>query len=71
MTPIKGMSRLVNRTCIDASFWDAKQAKLASIPPRRLKATLRIHSTERLPIDSDPANAGIAQEQPDTRSSSP
>jgi hypothetical protein len=59
MTQNKGMSWLVDRALIDASFWDAKKAKLASPMITRMKSSLRIDSTEGLPIADDPVNAGV------------
>ncbi len=48
MTRTKGMLWLVDRAFIDAPFWDAKKAKLASTMITRMKSSLRIDSTEGL-----------------------
>jgi len=50
---------LVDRAFIDARFWDAKKAKCAITIITRMKANLRIDSTEDLGIDADPVNAGV------------
>jgi hypothetical protein len=71
MTRTKGMLWLVDRAFIDASFWDAKKAKLASTMITRMKSSLRIDSTEGLPIADDPANAGVVKDLRITLSSSP
>lgn len=71
MTRIKGMLWLVDRAFIDASFWDAKKAKLASTMITRMKSSLRIDSTEGLPIADDPVNAGVVKDLRITLSSSP
>lgn len=71
MTRTKGMLWLVNRAFIDAPFWDAKKAKLASTMITRMKSSLRIDSTEGLPIADDPANAGVVKDLRITLASSP
>jgi len=71
MTRTKGMLWLVDRAFIDAPFWDAKKAKLASTMITRMKSSLRIDSTEGLPIADDPANEGVVKDLRITLSSSP
>jgi hypothetical protein len=53
---------LVDRAFIDARFWDAKKAKCAITIITRMKANLRIDSTEGLGVDADPVNAGVQRD---------
>lgn len=62
---------LVDRAFIDARFWDAKKAKCAITIITRMKAKLRIDSTEDLGIDADPLNAGVQRNLRVMLSSSP
>jgi len=48
---------------IDARFWDAKKAKRAITIITRMKANLRIDSTEDLGVDTDPVNAEALRRQ--------
>jgi hypothetical protein len=53
---------LVDRAFIDARFWDAKKATCAITIITRMKANLRIDSTEGLGVDADPLNAGVQRD---------
>ena len=53
---------LVDRAFIDARFWDAKKATLAITIITRMKANLRIDSTEALEVAADPVNAGVLRD---------
>ena len=53
---------LVDRACIDAPFWDAHKAKLASTMITRMKSSLHIDSTEGLPILPHAANDGVLKD---------
>ena len=53
---------LVDRAFIDARFWDAKKATLAITIITRMKANLRIDSTEDLGVAADPVNAGVLRD---------
>jgi len=53
---------LVDRAFIDARFWDAKKAKRAITIITRMKANLRIDSTEGLGVAADPVNAGVQRD---------
>ncbi|EGV18519.1 hypothetical protein [Thiocapsa marina] len=53
---------LVDRAFIDARFWDAKKAAGAITIITRMKASLRIDSTEGLGVDADPLNAGVQRD---------
>ncbi len=53
---------LVDRAFIDARFWDAKKATLAITIITRMKANLRIDSTEDLGVAADPVNAGVQRD---------
>jgi hypothetical protein len=70
MTRTRNMVWLVDRAFIDAPFWDTKKAKLASTMITRMKSSLRIDSSEGLPIADDPANAGVVKDLRVTLSSS-
>ena len=62
---------LVDRAFIDARFWDAKKAKCAITIITRMKANLRIDSTEDLGVAADPLNAGVQRDLRVMLSSSP
>lgn len=62
---------LVDRAFIDARFWDAKKAKCAITLITRMKANLRIDSTEDLGVATDPLNAGVQRDLRILLSSSP
>ena len=70
MTRTRNRVWLVDRAFIDAPFWDTKKAKLASTMITRMKSSLRIDSSEGLPIADDPANAGVLKDLRVTLSSS-
>jgi hypothetical protein len=53
---------LVDRAFIDARFWDAKKSTLAITIITRMKANLRIDSTEGLGVAADPVNAGVQRD---------
>jgi Transposase DDE domain len=53
---------LVDRAFIDARFWDAKKATLAITIITRMKANLRIDSTEALEVAADPVNEGVLRD---------
>jgi hypothetical protein len=53
---------LVDRAFIDARFWDAKKATLAITIITRMKANLRIDSSEALEVAADPVNAGVLRD---------
>ncbi|MFZ1574735.1 MAG: hypothetical protein WAT36_05780 [Chromatiaceae bacterium] len=53
---------LVDRACIDAAFWDAKQRALPITMITRMKSNLCVDATAGLPIADDPANAGVIQD---------
>ena len=62
---------LVDRAFIDAPFWDAKKRALGSTLITRMKSNLRVDSTEGLPIDDNPLNAGVECDLQVTLASSP
>ncbi len=53
---------LVDRAFIDARFWDARKATCVITIITRMKANLRIDSTEGLGVDADPLNAGVQRD---------
>jgi len=53
---------LVDRAFIDARFWEAKKSACAITIITRMKANLRIDSTEDLGIATDPVNAGVQRD---------
>jgi hypothetical protein len=53
---------LLDRAFIDARFWDAKKATCAITIITRMKANLRIDSTEALGVAADPVNAGVQRD---------
>ena len=53
---------VVDRAFIDAAFWDLKKAKLAITMITRMKANLRLDSTEALEVAPDPANEGVLRD---------
>jgi hypothetical protein len=61
---------VVDRAFIDAPFWDAKKRTLQITMITRMKANLRVDSTEGLPIAADPINRGVLKELCVTLSSS-
>ena len=62
---------LVDRAFIDARFWDAKKTACAITIITRMKANLRIDSTEDLGVAADPVNAGVQRDLRVRLSSSP
>jgi hypothetical protein len=62
---------LVDRAFIDARFWDAKKAKYAITIITRMKANLRIDSTEDRGVAPDPVNTGVQRDLCVMLSSSP
>ena len=53
---------VVDRGFIDAHFWDTKKAKYAITIITRMKANLRIDSTEDLGVATDPVNTGVQRD---------
>jgi len=71
MTRHKGALWLVDRAFIDAQFWDKKKKRLGITMITRMKSSLRVDSTEGLPVADVPANAGVVKDLRITLSSSP
>ena len=61
---------LVDRAFIDAGFWDAKKRRLGVTMITRMKSSLRVDSTEGLPVANDPVNEGVERDLRVTLSSS-
>lgn len=53
---------MLDRAFIDAGFWDANKATLWITMITRMKANLRIDSTESQAIAPDPVNAGMVRD---------
>ena len=53
---------MVDRAFIDARFWDAKKATYAITIITRMKANLRIDSTEDRGVARDPVNTGVQRD---------
>jgi hypothetical protein len=70
MTRHKGALWLVDRAFIDAPFWDKKKKRLGITMITRMKSSLRVDSTEGLPVADVPANEGVVKDLRITLSSS-
>jgi hypothetical protein len=70
MTRHKGALWLVDRAFIDAQFWDKKKKRLGITMITRMKSSLRVDSTEGLPVADVPANEGVVKDLRITLSSS-
>ena len=62
MTQHRGALWLVDRAFIDAPFWDRKKKQLGITMVTRMKSSLRIDSTEGLPVAKVPANEGVLKD---------
>ncbi len=71
MTRHKGALWLVDRAFIDAPFWDKKKKHAGITMITRMKSSLRVDSTEGLPVADVPANEGVVKDLRITLSSSP
>ena len=70
MTRHKGALWLVDRAFIDAPFWDKKKKRLGITMITRMKSSLRVDSTEGLPVADVPVNEGVVKDLRITLSSS-
>ena len=70
MTRHKGALWLVDRAFIDAQFWDKKKKRLGITMITRMKSSLRVDSTEGLPVADVPVNEGVVKDLRITLSSS-
>jgi len=70
MTGHKGVLWLLDRAFIDAPFWDKKKKRLGITMITRMKSSLRVDSTEDLPVADVPANEGVVKDLRITLSSS-
>ena len=62
LTRTRGALFVLDRAFIDAPFWEVKQARLGITLITRMKANLRIDSTESLPVCNAPHNAGVVRD---------
>ena len=62
MTQQKKALWLVDRAFIDARFWDQKKKRLGVTMITRMKKSLRIDSTEGLPVSDTPVNEGVLKD---------
>jgi hypothetical protein len=62
MTQHKKALWLVDRAFIDARFWDRKKKCLGVTMITRMKKSLRIDSTEGLPVTETPVNEGVEKD---------
>jgi hypothetical protein len=70
MTRHKGALWLVDRAFIDAQFWDKNKKRLGITMITRMKSSLRVDSTEGLPVADVPVNEGVVKDLRITLSSS-
>ena len=61
---------LVDRAFIDARFWDQKKKRLGVTMITRMKKSLRIDSSEGLPVTDTPVNEGVVKDRQVTLGSS-
>jgi hypothetical protein len=71
LTRTRGALFVVDRAFVDAPFWDAKKRKLAITMITRMKANLRIDSSEDLGVAPEAVNEGVLADVRVRLSSSP